>query len=88
MNFAQKTFISSTMWTESLGFIAGVTALDKMKKLKVQNKLVRYGKKIKRGWSKLAKKNGINISINGLDSLPVFKFEYKNKKEISTYFTQ
>lgn len=88
MNFAQKTFISSTMWTESLGFIAGVTALDKMKRLKVQNKLVKYGKKIKRGWAKLAKKNRIKISINGLDSLPVFKFEYKNKKEISTYFTQ
>ena len=51
-----------------------------MKKLKVQNKLVRYGKKIKRGWSKLAKKNGINISINGLDYSSVFKFEYKNKK--------
>ena len=88
MNFAQKTFISSTMWTESLGFIAGVTALDKMKRLKVQNRLVKFGRKIKQGWAKLAKKNGIKISINGLDSLPVFKFEYKNKKEISTFFTQ
>ena len=33
MNFAQSTFISSTMWTERLGFIAGMTSLKKMKKL-------------------------------------------------------
>ena len=36
MNFAQRTFISSTMWTERLGFIAGVTTLKKMKRLNVQ----------------------------------------------------
>ena len=88
MDFAQKTFISSTMWTESIGFIAGITALNKMKKLNVQKNLVKYGKKIKIGWAKVARKNGIKISINGLNSLPVFRFEYQNKKEISTYFTQ
>ncbi len=88
MDFAQKTFISSTMWTESIGFIAGITALNKMKKLNVQKNLVKYGKKIKTGWAKVARKNGIKISINGLNSLPVFRFEYQNKKEISTYFTQ
>ena len=76
MDFAQKTFISSTMWTESIGFIAGITALNKMKKLNVQKNLVKYGKKIKIGWAKVARKNGIKISINGLNSLPVFRFEY------------
>ena len=88
MNFAQRTFISSTMWTERLGFIAGVSTLKKMKKLKVQKKLVNIGKRIKKGWMTAAKKNNIKISISGLDSLPNFKFDYKNKIEISTYFTQ
>jgi glutamate-1-semialdehyde 2,1-aminomutase len=88
MNFAQRTFISSTMWTERLGFIAGVTTLDKMKKLNVQKKLIILGKKIKTGWNKAAKKNKIKISISGLDSLPNFRFDYENRKEISTYFTQ
>ncbi len=88
MNFAQSTFISSTMWTERLGFIAGMTSLKKMKKLKVQKKLVTFGKKIKKGWLLAAKKTGIKISISGLDSLPNFKFDYKNRLEISTYFTQ
>ena len=88
MNCAQSTFISSTMWTERLGFIAAVTSLKKMKKLKVQKNLVKFGQKIKDGWQEAANKSGIRISISGLDSLPNFKFEYKNKLEISTYFTQ
>jgi len=88
MNYAQSTFISSTMWTERLGFIAAVTSLKKMRKLKVQKKLVQLGKKIKKGWQLAAKKTGIKISIGVLDALPNFKFDYKNKKEISTYFTQ
>ena len=88
MNCAQSTFISSTMWTERLGFIAGVTSLKKMQKLKVQKKLVKFGKKIKKGWQEAAKKSGIKILVSGLDSLPNFKFDYKNRLEISTYFTQ
>ena len=88
MNFAQSTFISSTMWTERLGFIAAITSLNKMKKLKVQKKLVKFGKKIKKGWQNAAETSGIKISISGLDALPNFKFEYKNRQEISTYFTQ
>ncbi len=88
MDFAQRTFISSTMWTDRLGFIAGLSALKKMKKLKVQKKLVNIGRKIKKGWVLAANKNKIKISVGGLDSLPNFRFEYDNNKEISTFFTQ
>ena len=88
MDFAQRTFISSTMWTDRLGFIAGLSALKKMKKLKVQKKLVKTGRKIKKGWVLAANKNKIKISVGGLDSLPNFKFDYDNNKEISTFFTQ
>ena len=37
---------------------------------------------------KQTKKHGINISVSGQDSMPYFKFDYKNNLEISTYFTQ
>lgn len=88
MDFAQSTFISSTMWTDRLGFIAALSALKKMKKLKVQKKLVNIGRKIKKGWLLAANNNNIKISVGGLDSLPNFKFDYDNNKEISTFFTQ
>ena len=37
---------------------------------------------------KSCKKNKINISVSGLDSLPNFRFNYENRKEMSTFFTQ
>jgi glutamate-1-semialdehyde 2,1-aminomutase len=88
MQASQDTFISSTMWTESLGFIAANATLDKLKKLKVNQKIVNFGKEIKKGWLKLAKKNNLKIDISGLDSIPSFKFCYENNLEISTFFTQ
>ena len=88
MQVSQDTFISSTMWTESLGFIAANATLEKLKKLNVNKKIVNYGKKIKNGWLKLAKKNDLRIDISGLNSIPSFKFCYENNLELSTFFTQ
>ena len=88
METAQETFISSTMWTDRLGFIAANTTLKKLKKLKINNTIVYYGNLIKKGWLKLAEKNNIKISVSGLDSILYLKFEYSNNSEITTYFTQ
>ena len=88
MQVAQDTFISSTMWTDRLGFIAANATLNKLKKLKVNNKIKNFGKKIKKGWIELAKKNYLKITVTGLDTIPSFKFNYPNNLEISTYFTQ
>ncbi len=88
MNKSQDTFISSTMWTDRAGFFASLETLKFMKKNKVQKKIVRKGKDIKKFWKTETKKLAINISISGQDSMPYFKFDYKNNLEISTYFTQ
>jgi len=88
MQVAQDTFISSTMWTDRLGFIAASATLKKLKKFKINRKIAIMGKKIKKRWSELAAKNEIKISISGQDSIPCLKFEYKNNPEILTYFTQ
>jgi glutamate-1-semialdehyde 2,1-aminomutase len=88
MQIAQDTFISSTMWTDRLGFIAANTTLKKLKKFKVNNKIKNFGKKIKNGWLELAKKNNLKILVTGIDSIPSFKFDYPNNLKISTYFTQ
>ncbi len=88
MQVAQDTFISSTMWTDRLGFIAANTTLKKLKKFNINKKISSYGLKIKRGWLKLAKKNNIKISISGQDCIPYLKFDYPNNLEILTYFTQ
>ena len=45
---SSKTFISSTMWTDRLGFIAANTTLKKLNKLNINKKISNYGKIIKR----------------------------------------
>ena len=88
MQVAQGSFISSTMWTDRLGFIAANETLKKLKKLRINKILCKYGKKIKEGWEKNAKKNNLKIIITGIDSLPSIKFDYPNNLEITTFFTQ
>ena len=88
MQVAQETFISSTMWTDRLGFIAANTTLKKLKQLKINKKISSYGKIIKKGWSVIAKKNNIKIGISGQDCIPYLRFDYLNNQEIMTYFTQ
>tara|TARA_B100000029_G_C17601926_1_gene966073 strand:+ start:2131 stop:3438 length:1308 start_codon:yes stop_codon:yes gene_type:complete len=88
MQVAQETFISSTMWTDRLGFIAAKETLSMLKKLKINKKISNYGNRIKKEWIRIAKKNHIQISISGQDSIPYLKFDYPNSLEILTYFTQ
>ena len=45
MQVAQDSFISSTMWTDRLGFIAANETLKKLKKFKINKILCNYGKK-------------------------------------------
>ncbi len=88
MQVAQETFISSTMWTDRLGFIAARTTLQRLKQLKINKQISNYGKIIKKGWKEIAKKNDVKIGISGQDCIPVLRFDYPNNMEILTYFTQ
>ncbi len=88
MEVAQDTFISSTMWTDRLGFIAANETLKRLKKNKIHKIISYYGNIIKNGWIKYATKHKIDISISGLDTILYLKFNYKNNAEIVTFFTQ
>ena len=88
MDAAQGTFISSTMWTERLGFAAALATIKKMEEHSIQEKLVEYGVKLKNGWAKVSQEAGVKIKINGLNSIPNFSFVYDNSTELLTYFNQ
>jgi glutamate-1-semialdehyde 2,1-aminomutase len=88
MDIAQDTFISSTMWTERLGFVSALATLKKMELKSVQKNLVDYGLQIKFGLKNISAETGVQIAVNGLDSVPSFSFEYENAVELQTYFTQ
>jgi len=88
MEVAQTSFISSTMWTERIGFVASLATLNKMKKYKSQNYNVKIGRIIKKRWESISQKSQLQIKISGFDSIPKFQFKQKNSLLINTYFNQ
>ena len=83
----QDSFISSTFWSERIGFVAALSTIKVMKKKKVFKSIKKIGKNIKKNWSRIAKKNNIDIEIFGKDSIPQFKFKTSNQI-YKTYLTQ
>lgn len=89
MDFAQKTFISSTYWTERVGPAAAVATIKKLKKFNIPNYLCKIGNLIGEGWQVLARKHKLKIEIMNIPSLITFKFNYgKDSQAIHTLFTQ
>ena len=88
MESINKTFISSTFWTERSGPAAALKTLEIMEKTKSWIYITKLGKFIKNHWKKLAKKHKINIKINGIDALCSFVFESKYHQEYKTFITQ
>lgn len=88
MDIAQETFISSTHWTERMGFVAALAVIKKMKEKKVPVHIKKIGTQIAKGWRVLAKKHGLDITIEGPMALVTFDWNYDQKLELQTLFTQ
>lgn len=89
MQAAQKTFISSTYWTEKIGPVAALSTIKKMRKNNVPKHLKKIGSLIGNGWKKSAKKHNLNVSIMGPEALVSFSFNYgRDNQALKTLFTQ
>ncbi len=75
---ANKSFISSTFWSERIGFVAGIATLNEMKRIKSWKIISSKGRKIKSMLTKLATQSNLGIRFKGLDAL--IKFELLNTK--------
>ena len=78
MKEANNTFVSSSVWTEKIGFVAGIASIDFFKQKKVDKHIIKIGNLIKKNWVRLAKKYQINIKTNNFVSLCTFFFQYEN----------
>ena len=72
MNKAKNTFISSTFWSERIGFTAALATLKEMKRIKSWKIITKKGQFIKKSLMEIAKENGLGIKFSGLDSLIKF----------------
>ncbi|MBI3633622.1 MAG: aminotransferase class III-fold pyridoxal phosphate-dependent enzyme [Candidatus Vogelbacteria bacterium] len=89
MQAAQKTFISSTYWTERIGPTAALATIKKMQKVKLPKHLKMIGSQIGRGWESLARKHGLKLKVIGPEALVTFILDYgEESQSIRTLFTQ
>jgi len=88
MQAAQKTFISSTYWTERIGPAAALATIHKFGARNAGQHLIQIGLMVKKVWQKAAEKAGLSIHISGLDPLGHFEFEKPDFQAMKTLYTQ
>lgn len=88
MEAAQKTFISSTFWTERIGPSAALATLKVMERTSSWETITNTGNQIKQRWQQLADKYELKINQWGLPALAGFTFESKNALAYKTLITQ
>ena len=89
MNSAQDTFMSSTMWTERVGFTAALATIEILTREKVWIHLIKIGNQIGDGWLALAKKHGLKITVTDFKPLITMKLHYESRNQaLATLFIQ
>ena len=88
MESAQKTFISSTFWTERIGPTAALATLKVMEETRSWEIITSIGNKMRSGWKKLADDHNLNIVISGIPSLSTYVFEGNKGLEYKTFISQ
>ena len=88
MEAAQTSFISSTFWTERVGFAAALATIKEMERVDSPAHLIWAGKKINKIWIEAAEKYGLKIHTAGIEPLTHINFDYDNATEILTLYIQ
>ena len=88
MEAAQKSFISSTFWTERIGPTAALKTLEIMERERSWEVITKKGLEISSRWQTLADKYDLDISTWGLPALSGFTFNSKKALSYKTLITQ
>lgn len=87
---SNKSFISSTAWTERLGFVAASATIDFFIKKKVNILIDKNGKYLIKQWKILKKKHNLNLEFSENTALASFYFNYENNinSKLYKFFTE
>lgn len=88
MEAAESSFISSTFWTERVGFVAALKTLEIIERDKVYQNLLKYGEQINKIWTAIAKESNLYIHISGIPQLTHISFNNPYPMESQTFYTQ
>ena len=87
MKNTQKTFMSSTFWTERIGPAAALETLNVMKNIKSWKIINKQASYLRNEWSRLALKHELKINILGIPALSKFVFNSKYNQEYKNVTT-
>ena len=78
MQSAQSSFISSTHWTERIGFVAALATINKHRRENVSAHLTRIGSIVMNGWRDLGEKYELKVHVQGMKPMGHFSIEHKD----------
>lgn len=88
MEAAQRTFISSTFWTERIGPTAALKTLEVMERDHSWKTIVRIGADVITRWRGLADRHGLHMEVSGLVTMPKFTILGDDWLKYKTLITQ
>ncbi|MBF0485507.1 MAG: aminotransferase class III-fold pyridoxal phosphate-dependent enzyme [Candidatus Omnitrophica bacterium] len=88
MESAQKSFISSTMWTERVGPSAALAMIKKFRAVKAHEHLMTMGRLIQEGWAVSGEHHGLKVKVSGIYPLSHFSFDDEDFLLMKAFFVQ
>jgi glutamate-1-semialdehyde 2,1-aminomutase len=88
MSAAEETFISSTFFSEDIGFTAAIATIKKHRDCDVGNHIKVLGSYFQTELKKIGENIGIKITVSGLEAFSAWTFDYPNATEIKTLYIQ
>lgn len=88
MQAAQKTFISSSYWTERIGFAAALETINQFEKNNVIKHITEIGNYLSEGLRRIFLSNRLDIEVVGIPPAPIIVIKEKSPLVIKTIFTQ
>ncbi|MCG3772908.1 MAG: 3-aminobutyryl-CoA aminotransferase [Nitrosomonadaceae bacterium] len=88
MEAAQRSFISSTCWTERTGPAAALATLRKHRERQVGKHLTLIGERIQAGWRMLIDKHRLPAHVRGIPPLSHFSFDHAQAQSFKALFIQ
>jgi len=88
MEAAQRSFISSTYWTERLGPAAALATVRKHRACNVGAHVCDMGARVQQGWTELGAKHGLDLHAGGMYPMSHFEIRHETPLAVRAYFTQ
>ena len=88
MEAAQRTFISSTYWTERIGPTAAIAMIKKHREREVAKHLIGIGERVQAGWRTLLDRHQLRGAVRGIAPLSHFVFDHPQAQSLKALFIQ